>query len=46
MKPLKDVGNDVPDPVVIHEDYQNCTAMLKSNGDDKQTKHIDRRYIL
>ncbi|KXJ79475.1 hypothetical protein RP20_CCG000827 [Aedes albopictus] len=44
LKLLKDVGEEVPAPVIIHEDNQSCIAMLKSNGDSKRTKHIDTRF--
>lgn len=44
LKLMKDIGENIPAPVVINEDNQSCIAMLKSTGDSKRTKHIDTRF--
>ncbi|XP_049294175.1 uncharacterized protein LOC125769485 [Anopheles funestus] len=43
-KLMKDIGEDTTEPIVIREDNQSCMAMLRTEGGNRRTKHIDTRY--
>lgn len=44
LKLMNDVGEDVAKPIIVREDNQSCIAMLRSEGGNSRTKHIDTRY--
>lgn len=44
LKLMKDLGETVANPITVQEDNQSCIAMLRSEGGNNRTKHIDTRY--
>ena len=44
MKLMRDVGENIDGPVLIHEDNQSCISILEAEGECRRTKHIDTKY--
>lgn len=43
-KLLKDLGEEVEEPITIFEDNQSCIKQLKQEGVTKRSKHIDTKF--
>ncbi|XP_062557906.1 uncharacterized protein LOC134222764 [Armigeres subalbatus] len=44
FKLMRELGEDIQQPAIIHEDNQSCISMLSTEGDNRRTKHIDTKY--